>query len=65
MSALASSTPRPKQSVLRTDKVRAAVAVRPVGVDEGLRRMVAFEPAWRAYARTLPDPAAKTAPSRR
>ena len=57
---LASSTPRPKASSLRTDKVRAAVPVPPIGVDEGLRRMLAFEPEWRAYARTLPDPAAKT-----
>ena len=62
---LGSPTPRPKESSLRTDKVRAAVPVAPVGVDEGLRRMLAAEPAWRAYARTLPDPAAKTAPTRR
>jgi dTDP-4-dehydrorhamnose reductase len=62
MSKLESSTPRPKQSSLRTDKVRAEVSVQPIGVDEGLRRMLAFEPAWRAYALTLPDPAAKTAP---
>ena len=65
MSRLGSPTPRPKESSLRTDKVRAAVAVQPIGVDEGLRRMLALEPAWRAYARTLPDPAAKTAPVRR
>ncbi|HXT02291.1 MAG TPA: sugar nucleotide-binding protein, partial [Elusimicrobiota bacterium] len=62
---LASATPRPKESSLRTDKVRAAVAVQPVGVDEGLRRMLAQEADWRVYARTLPDPAAKTAPARR
>lgn len=62
---LGSPTPRPKESSLRTDKVRAAVSVRPIGVDEGLRRMLAMEPEWRAYAKTLPDPAAKTAPSRR
>ena len=60
--ALGSPTPRPKESSLRTDKVRAAIAVHPIGVDEGLRRMLAMEPLWRAYARTLPDPAAKTAP---
>ncbi|MFI5350412.1 MAG: SDR family oxidoreductase [Elusimicrobiota bacterium] len=59
MSRLASPTPRPKESGLRTDKVRAAVSVQPIGVDEGLRRMLAQEPAWRAYARTLPDPAVK------
>ncbi|MBI3566218.1 MAG: SDR family oxidoreductase [Elusimicrobia bacterium] len=63
--ALASPTPRPRESSLRTDKVRAAVAVKPIGVDEGLRRMLAEEPAWRAYAKTLPDPAAKTAPGKR
>lgn len=62
---LGSPTPRPKESSLLMDKVRAAVAVRPIGVDEGLRRMLAMEPEWRAYAKTLPDPAAKTAPSRR
>jgi dTDP-4-dehydrorhamnose reductase len=62
---LGSPTPRPKESSLRTDKVRAAIPVHPIGVDEGLRRMLAQEPAWRAYARTLPDPAAKTAPIRR
>ncbi len=62
---LGSPTPRPKESSLRTDKVRAAVFPHPVGVDEGLRRMLAMEPSWRDYARTLPDPAAKTAPSRR
>lgn len=64
-SELGSPTPRPKESSLRTDKVRAAVPVQPIGVDEGLRRMLAMEPAWRAYARTLPDPAAKTSPARR
>jgi dTDP-4-dehydrorhamnose reductase len=63
--SLGSPTPRPKESSLRTDKVRAAVAVHPIGVDEGLRRMLAMEGSWRAYARTLPDPAAKTAPTRR
>lgn len=58
-----SPTPRPKQSGLRTDKVRRAVpTVPPVGVDEGLSRMVAMEPRWREYARTLPDPSAKVAP---
>ncbi len=62
---LASPTPRPKESSLRTDKVRAAVAVHPVGVDQGLRRMLKMEADWRDYARTLPDPAAKTAPPRR
>ena len=61
--ALGSSTPRPKESSLRTDKVRAAVVVHPLKVDEGLRRMLAMESAWCAYAKTLPDPSAKTAPS--
>ncbi|MDE2489992.1 MAG: SDR family oxidoreductase [Elusimicrobia bacterium] len=41
--AFGSATPRPKESGLRTDKVRAAVAVPLIGVDEGLRRMRALE----------------------
>ncbi len=57
-----SPTARPKQSSLRTDKVRQVVPIAPIGVDEGLKRMLAMEPQWRAYARTLPDPAAKVAP---
>jgi dTDP-4-dehydrorhamnose reductase len=65
MSTLGSPTPRPKESSLRTDKIRAAVAVHPLGVDKGLRRMLAQEADWRDYARTLPDPAAKTPPARR
>ena len=65
MSQLGSPTPRPKQSSLCTDKVRAAVSPQPIGVDVGLRRMLGQEGAWRAYAKTLPDPAAKTAPVRR
>lgn len=60
-----SPTPRPKESSLDTAKVRAAVGVPLVGPDEGLRRMLAGEPAWRAYARTLPDPARKAAPTSR
>ena len=64
-SRLNSPTPRPKQSSLRTDKVRAAVAVHPIGVDKGLKQMLKFEADWRDYASTLPDPAAKTAPTRR
>ena len=64
-SRLSSPTPRPKQSSLLTDKVRAAVAVHPIGVDKGLKQMLKFEADWRDYARTLPDPAAKIAPSRR
>ena len=64
IAALHSPTPRPKESSLRTDKVRDAVGVAPIGVAEGLRRMLAMEGAWRAYARTLPDPAAKMAPTR-
>jgi dTDP-4-dehydrorhamnose reductase len=65
MSRLASATPRPKESSLRTDKVRAAVAVHPLGVDKGLRRMLVQEADWRDYSRSLPDPAAKVPPSRR
>ena len=63
VSEIRSPTPRPRESSLRTDKVRAAVAIHPIGVAEGLSRMLALESAWRAYARTLPDPAAKAAPS--
>lgn len=51
---LQSPTPRPRESSLRTDKVRAAVGPQPIGVEEGLRRMLAFEPAWHEYAKTLP-----------
>jgi dTDP-4-dehydrorhamnose reductase len=65
MFQLGSVTPRPRASSLRTDKVRAAVGVQPIGVDEGLGRMLEQESAWRVYARTLPDPAAKTLPVRR
>lgn len=54
--------PRPKQSSLRTDKVRRAVSVAPVGVDAGLRAMLAMQARWTEYARTLPDPAAKAKP---
>lgn len=61
---LASPTPRPRESILRTEKVRASVAVQPVGVGEGLRRMLEMEASWREYAKTLPDPAAKAAPRR-
>ncbi|MBI4059855.1 MAG: SDR family oxidoreductase [Elusimicrobia bacterium] len=57
-----SPTARPKQTSLRTDKVRRATPIPLLGVDEGLRRMLAMEPQWREYARTLPDPAAKVAP---
>lgn len=65
MSTLASATPRPKESSLRTDKVRAAVSVPPLGVDKGLREMLSLQADWMDYARTLPDPAAKTPPARR
>jgi dTDP-4-dehydrorhamnose reductase len=61
---LASPTPRPKASSLSTAKVRAAVPVAPAGVEEGLRAMLALEPAWRDYARTLPDPAMARVPGR-
>lgn len=57
---------RPKESSLITDKVRRAVPrVLPIGVAEGLKRMLAMEPAWREYAKTLPDPAAKVSPAPR
>src|SRR5258707_1342002 len=56
---------RPKESSLLTDKVRRAVPrVPPIGVEEGLKRMLALEPAWRAYAKTLPDPSAKSVPAK-
>jgi dTDP-4-dehydrorhamnose reductase len=58
-----SPTPRPKQSSLLTGKVRRLVpGCPPIGVDLGLRRMLAMAPEWAVYARTLPDPAAKVAP---
>jgi dTDP-4-dehydrorhamnose reductase len=50
----ASPTLRPKLSSLRADKARAAVGTVPGGVDDGLRRMRAFEPAWREHAKSLP-----------
>ncbi len=54
---------RPKESSLITDKVRRlAPDSPPIGVEEGLRCMLAMEPRWREYALTLPDPAAKVAP---
>lgn len=55
-SALPSPTRRPKNSSLRVDRLRAAHGIFPVGVDEGLRRMLAAEGAWREYAKTLPSP---------
>ncbi|MDP3542517.1 MAG: SDR family oxidoreductase [Elusimicrobiota bacterium] len=58
-----SPTPRPKQSSLRTQKVQRILPdTPPVGVDAGLKAMLTMEPAWRDYARTLPDPAAKLKP---
>lgn len=39
-----SIAPRPKESSLRTDKVRAAVGAAPIGVDAGLGRMRAMAP---------------------
>jgi len=53
---------RPKQCNLLMDKVRRAVPVPPIGFAEGLREMLAMEPRWTVYARTLPDPAAKVKP---
>lgn len=50
----AAVAPRPKESSLRVDKLRAASRVAPVGADEGLRLMAAAEGAWREYAKTLP-----------
>ena len=56
---------RPKESSLITDKVRRLLPnCPPLGVDAGLKRMVALGPQWRLYARTLPDPAAKTVPEK-
>lgn len=56
--------PRPKESSLRTAKVRGVVSAQPIGVDEGLKRMLLTEAQWRAYARTLPDPGAKLMPNK-
>ncbi len=64
-SALVSTTPRPKQSSLLTDRVRATVSSRPLGVEEGLTQMVKMKPRWVEYARSLPDPAAKALPPTR
>jgi dTDP-4-dehydrorhamnose reductase len=64
VAALHSPTPRPKESSLVTGKVRKAAGVAPIGPVEGLKRMLAMEGRWRAYAKTLPDPAAKTAPAK-
>lgn len=56
---LKSPTPRPRKTSLISGKVRAALGFAPSGVDEGLRRMLAMEAAWRAYAaRALPAPTA-------
>ncbi|MDX6769945.1 MAG: SDR family oxidoreductase [Elusimicrobiota bacterium] len=51
-----SPTPRPKQSCLLTAKVRAAAKTPLMGPAAGLAHMKALEPAWRAYAKTLPSP---------
>jgi dTDP-4-dehydrorhamnose reductase len=60
-----SPTVRPKQTSLITEKVRRLLPDIPLlGVDEGLKRMISIEPEWREYARTLPDPAAKTSPQK-
>lgn len=54
---------RPKESSLITEKVRRLLpGTPPVGVAAGLNSMLASEPAWREYAKTLPDPAAKVKP---
>lgn len=54
---------RPKQSSLITDKVQRLLPNRPLlGVEPGLRRMLAMETDWRSYAAGLPDPAAKVKP---
>jgi len=45
---------RPKESSLRTYKVRSLVKTRPWGVDEGLSHMAAFEPEWKSYAERTP-----------
>lgn len=60
-----SPTPRPIESSLLTGKVRRLVPqLPPLGVDEGLRRMLAMEARWRSYASTLPDPSAKALPNK-
>lgn len=52
--------PRPKQSSLRTDKVRAAVSTPLWGVRRSLEHMASSEEAWRRYAaERLPAAAAK------
>ena len=60
-----SPTARPKESSLITEKVRRLLPrCLPLGVDAGLSGMLAMESQWRRYARTLPDPAAKTVPEK-
>lgn len=50
----AAPTPRPKESSLRTHKVRTAVKTPLWGIRRGLEHMAAFEPEWRRYAERLP-----------
>lgn len=57
-SRFTSPTPRPQQSSLRTDKVRARAATPLMGPAEGLAHMKAMQAAWSAYATTLPAAAA-------
>lgn len=61
---LGSPTPRPKQSSLCTDRVRAAIGLPLLDVPRGLAAMRAMEGSWCEYAKALPDPAAKVAPGR-
>lgn len=51
-----SPTPRPKQSSLRTDKIRKAAKTPLMGPSAGLAHMKGAEAAWRAYAKSLPSP---------
>ncbi len=57
-SRFSSPTPRPKQSSLRTEKVRAAAKTPLMGPAAGLAHMKATEARWRDYAKTLPSVAA-------
>ena len=54
---------RPRFSALDVSKVRASVEPQPFTIDQGLRHMLGLEAQWREYAKTLPDPAAKTLPA--
>lgn len=56
LASLHSPTPRPLRSSLLAARLRREFNRAPLGVNEGLRRMIAMRDAWRAYLRELPIP---------